>query len=105
MINSGKATLYARKVSISSGGPSYGAGINGGFTYWNYTYSNFNEFYVLREGEKIATPLITARISRSFKKRAKEYFFDCPELVQGLENRIYVKSDVKEVVKFYSDCK
>jgi len=104
IITSGNATLYARNVSVSSGSPSYGGGINGGFTYWSYSYSNFNEFYVSRKDEKIASPLITARISRSFKKRAMEYFSDCLELVRGLENRVYVKTDIREVVKFYNSC-
>jgi len=105
VISSGKATLYARSVSITNSTPMYMGGPNGGtWNHWNYSFSDFNEFYVLKEDEKIASPLITARISRSFKKRAMEYFFDCPNLVSKLDKRIYVKDDIKDVVDEYNAC-
>tara|TARA_R110001583_G_scaffold35215_4_gene117423 strand:+ start:124 stop:759 length:636 start_codon:yes stop_codon:yes gene_type:complete len=105
VISSGKATLYARSVSITSSTPMYMAGPNGGtWNQWNYSFSDFNEFYVSREKEKIASPLITARISSSFKKRAMEYFSDCPKLISKLEKKIYVKDDIKDVVDKYNEC-
>ena len=105
VISSGKATLYARSVSITNSAPMYMGGPNGGtWNHWNYSFSDFNEFYVLKEDEKIASPLITARISRSFKKRAMEYFSDCPNLVSKLDEKIYVKDDIKEVVDEYNEC-
>jgi hypothetical protein len=80
-------------------------GPNGGtWNHWHYSFNDFNEFYVLKEEEKIASPLITARISRSFKKRAMEYFSDCPNLVSKLDEGIYVKDDVKDVVDEYNQC-
>lgn len=108
VITKGKATLYARSVSVSSGnfmqGPS-GPGFNSpNAGMWVYSFNDFNEFYVLRENESIANPLITARISRSFKKRAIEYFADCPALVTKLEEDIYIKDNVREVVQFYNQC-
>jgi hypothetical protein len=105
IISSGKATLYARSVSITNSTPMYMGGPNGGtWNHWNYSFSDFNEFYVLKEDEKLASPLITARISRSFKKRAIEYFSDCPNLVSKLEKKIYVKDDIKDVVDEYNEC-
>ena len=105
VISSGKATLYARSVSVTSSTPMYMGGPNGGtWNHWNYSYSDFNEFYVLREKEKIASPLITARISSSFKKRAMEYFSDCSKLISKLEEKIYVKDDIKDVVDEYNQC-
>ena len=105
VISSGKATLYARSVSITNSTPMYMGAPNGGtWNHWNYSFSDFNEFYVLKENEKIANPLITARISRSFKKRAMEYFSDCPNLVSKLDERIFVKDDIKDVVDEYNEC-
>lgn len=105
VISSGKTTLYARSVSITSSTPIYMGGSNGGtWNHWNYSFSDFNEFYILKEKAKIARPLITARISRSFKKRAMEYFSDCPNLVSKLDERIYVKDDIKDIVDEYNEC-
>lgn len=106
IISSGKASLYARSVSITNSTPMYMAGPNGGtWNQWNYSFNDFNEFYVLKENEKIASPLITARISRSFKKRAMEYFSDCSSVVSKLDEKIYIKDDIKEVVDEYNACK
>ncbi len=97
VITSGKATLYARSVSVTSA-----SGPAGGFQI--YSFNNFNEFYVIREGEELASPMITARLSRSFKKRAMEFFSDCPKVVLKLENRIYKKEDIKSVVDEFNQC-
>lgn len=105
VISSGKATLYAKSVSITSSTPMYMAGPNGGtWNHWNYSFNDFNEFYVLKENKKIALPLVTARVSRSFKKRAMEYFSDCSSVVKKLDKRIYIKNDIKEVVDEYNNC-
>ncbi|WP_406684023.1 hypothetical protein N1F78_15215 [Seonamhaeicola sp. MEBiC1930] len=106
IICSGNATLYARSVSLTTSTPMYMHGPNGGtWNHWHYSYFDFNEFYVLRESEEVASPLITARISSSFKKRAMEYFSDCNQLVSKLKERIYIKDDIKDVVDEYNDCK
>lgn len=100
-IVNGKADLYARVVSFTANDCFPGT--------INRTWAMFNgddseEFYVWREGEKIASPLITLRISRSFRKRAMEYFADCPELVEKLEDRSYRDENIKDVVKTYNNC-
>jgi len=102
IIIKGKVTLYARSVSMSSANYMNTGGI--GFSMWSYSYYDFNEFYVLKENETIALPLITARISRSFKKRAIEYFYDCPVLISKLEDSTFKKEDVREIVSFYNKC-
>ncbi|SFU54050.1 hypothetical protein SAMN05216480_106145 [Pustulibacterium marinum] len=61
IMTSGKVTLYGRDVQTSRPNES-----NVGP---NYLSASEHEFYVLREGEPIASPLVTARISRSFKVR------------------------------------
>ena len=100
IITKGKANLYARNVSISSGGYMTSGGVSGGM--WNYSTTDFNEFYILRENESAVSPLVTAGISRSFNKRAIEYFSDCPSLVSKLEAGIYGKNDILKVVEEYN---
>lgn len=63
------------------------------------------EYYVLREGEKIASPLITVRFfSKSFTKRAVAYFSDCPALVEKLESKSIRGKQIEEVVTIYNNC-
>ncbi|MEM6718330.1 MAG: hypothetical protein AAF611_03345 [Bacteroidota bacterium] len=96
----GKANLYARSVSYTES--FAGDCPNGGMAFLNS--GDYEEFYVWREGEKTASPLITLRISRSFRKRAMEYFADCPALVEKLENRSYRNENIEDVVKSYNNC-
>ncbi|MEM6718329.1 MAG: hypothetical protein AAF611_03340 [Bacteroidota bacterium] len=99
----GKATLYSRIVAYTEG--------SSGEQELSFTddfvmtdLNDYGEFYVLREGEKIASPLITLRLSRSFKKRAMEYFSDCPEIVAKLKDKTFRQEDIKEVVTMYNQC-
>jgi hypothetical protein len=100
IITKGKANLYARNVSMTSGSYMNYGGFSGGMSI--YSSSALNEFYILRENESAASPLVTARISRSFNKRAVEYFSDCPSLVSKLEADIYGKNDILKVVEEYN---
>ncbi|WP_146104884.1 hypothetical protein [Polaribacter gangjinensis] len=104
VISAGKATLYARSVSLTTTTPTYMGGAYGGTWNYNYSFKDFSEFYVKRENEEIASPMITARISSSFKKRAMEYFADCPYLVAKLDEKRYTKEDIKDVVDKYNEC-
>ncbi|MEM6684904.1 MAG: hypothetical protein AAF617_03825 [Bacteroidota bacterium] len=99
-IVNGKADLYARIVSFTS--RCYPAPVNRAWAPFNG--SDSEEFYVWREGEKTASPLITLRVSRSFKKRAMEYFADCPAIVEKLEDKSYQEENIEDVVKAYNNC-
>ena len=107
IVTKGKATLYGKIVSFTNAsGPAHVGSTSGGAPmYYMYSFNDFNEFYVIRENEPIASPLITIRISRSFRHRAKEYFADCPKVVSKLENKEYRKEDVKDMVEAYNTCK
>lgn len=109
VIISGKVNLYARSISVANAAPMNILDSNiGAYNYsnpWSYCFNNFNEFYVLRENEQIAAPLITVGISRSFKKRAMSYFEDCSAVVSKLYEEIYIKDDVRDVVQEYNQCK
>jgi hypothetical protein len=100
IITKGKANLYARNVSMTSSSYMNYGSVSGGML--NYSSSAYNEFYILRENESAGSPLVTAGISRSFNKRAIEYFSDCPSLVSKLEANIYGKNDVLKVVQEYN---
>jgi len=97
----GKATLYARSVSYTR---TVGHDFMTNQPVF-YDFNDYDEFYVKKESENIASPLITLRISRSFKKRAMEYFANCPGLVAKLKDKTYRKEDIKEVVTIYNNCK
>jgi hypothetical protein len=100
IITKGKANLYARNVSMTSSSYMNYGSVSGGML--NYSSSAYNEFYILRENESAGSPLVTAGISRSFNKRAIEYFSDCPSLVSKLEANIYGKNDILKVVQEYN---
>jgi len=93
----GKAILYQRNVNMTSSS----GGANGMMMTSSYEVS---EYYVLREGETLAMPLITARISKSFKHRASNFFSDCPVLVSKIQDRTYRKKDIEKVVQDYNNC-
>jgi len=109
VISAGKATLYARSVRMSSSTSTYMGSPSGGF--WHNQsnslngFKDFNEFYVIREEEKIASPLITAGALRSFRKRAMEYFYDCPILADKIDRGIYFRHNIKAAVDEYNKCR
>jgi hypothetical protein len=67
-------------------------------------FHNLNEFYAQRANEEIATPLQTARPSKSFKNRAIDYFSNCPTVVSKLKNKTLNKDDTMRVVEAYNNC-
>jgi hypothetical protein len=108
-ISPGKATLYARNVRILNSAPRYTGNPNGG-AWVNSSFSSngikaFNEFYVRKKGEKIASPLINAGTFQSFRQRAMEYFYDCPILADKIDRKIYGIHNVKAVVDEYNQCR
>jgi hypothetical protein len=109
VVSTGKATLYARSVRIHNSAPMYtgnpngGAWVNSGFS--SNGIKDFNEFYVIKDEEKIASPLITAGAFESFRQRAMEYFYDCPILADKIDRKIYGIHNVKAVVDEYNQCR
>lgn len=65
--------------------------------------SGGNSYYVLREGEKIAT-LLGANTTFSlggYKKEALAYFNDCPKAIEKI-NKKFKRKETKELVEFYN---
>ncbi|WP_299799379.1 hypothetical protein [uncultured Maribacter sp.] len=92
IITTGPVTLYGRAVGMTSSYPGM------------ITFHNLNEFYAQRANEEIATPLQTARPSKSFKNRAIDYFSNCPTVVSKLKNKTLNKDDIMRVVEAYNNC-
>lgn len=107
VVSSGRVTLYARKIATSAPvSTAPGTGMAGGAhsaPVYLYSFTNFNEFYVLRKNEEAATPLITPGWS-SFRKKAMKYFSDCPAVVAKLDDKVYKREDIKDVVEEYNNC-
>jgi len=103
----GKVSLYRvhNFGSYDGGGVPYN---NQGFSYGgsgNYggRYS-INNYYVSKNGgitEKLATT--GTLFTKSFKKSASEYFSDCPELVQKIQDYTFTKKDIEQMVLFYNE--
>lgn len=75
------------------------------YNYWT------NDAYVYRSGINIYVKkdnkieyLFMPNAFSSFKKKAKRYFKDCPELVAKLEDDTYNRKDFREIVAFYNGC-
>ena len=93
IISTGSVTLYGREVAITSSGHA------------SMSVHGMDEFYVQRSGEHIAKPLKTARPSRSFRKRAIEYFNDCPTVVNTLKSKkIKTADEIIAIVETYNEC-
>ncbi len=92
IVSTGPVTLYGRSVAMTSTHPGV------------ISFHNLNEFYAQRANETIATPLLTARPSKSFKNRAIEYFSNCPTLVSKLKNKSLGKDNIIAVVEEYNSC-
>ena len=104
IIQKGKTTLYARNVRITQSSPHY-MGNGPDSPAWNHSFlTTFDEYFVLREGEAKASPLITVHRQNAFKQRAMAYFSDCPKLIAKLKSNTYRKREIIEVVKMYNEC-
>jgi hypothetical protein len=56
------------------------------------------------KGDDMAIPFNYVEL-KSFKKRAKAYFEDCPELVYKIENETFKRKDLVKIAAFYnSNC-
>ena len=67
----------------------------------NGTGSHYTGSFLIRRDEQAI--LLNSTELKSFKKRASEYFKDCPSLVSKIESKIYTRKDSKAIIKFYND--
>ncbi|MEP5340489.1 MAG: hypothetical protein ABJL44_02760 [Algibacter sp.] len=67
----------------------------------NGTGSHYAGAFLIRRNEQAV--LLNSTELKSFKKRASEYFKDCPNLILKIESKIYTRKDSKAIIKFYND--
>lgn len=67
--------------------------------YWgSMTYS-----YLRKTKEKEATYLASsAWVALNFRKKASEFFTDCPALVSKIQNRELKRADLEEIIDYYN---
>lgn len=89
----GDLTIYARSMEVG-----HSASFGGWFT------TSYNEFYVMREGEKKATEILSAtRGIGFFQKNVKKYFSNCQQIINASET-VKEKDQVLEVLQLYKEC-
>jgi hypothetical protein len=97
----GGVSLYGRTVTQNNGGWVAGSAGNLAVPIYIGNWSQHNQLWVCREGKE-AELINHVSLFKGFKKRASEYFKDCPSLITKLEGRDLKKSDLKEIVEFYN---
>ncbi|MFT7386058.1 MAG: hypothetical protein ACI82E_000817, partial [Nonlabens sp.] len=97
----GGVSLYGRTVTQNNGSFMVGTGGSIAAPIYIGNWSEHNQLWVCREGEE-AELINHVSLFKGFKKRAAEYFEDCPSLTAKLEGRGLKKSDLKEIVEFYN---
>lgn len=99
LIVKGKVNLF-RDLKIVGGGINT-MGPQGPMMMRSYTISSY---YASREDSRTVIHLGDKGdlFGKNFKKAASEYFKDCPELVKKIQNNVFKKNDIVDVVKFYN---
>lgn len=91
-----KMNVYYISETIHSGGTVGIHSVSGSF-----------ETYVKKLDDKVAYNMgyIYGAGARGIKKRVKDYFTDCPKLIENVENEVIKKEETIEMAKFYeSNC-
>ncbi|MEN1784862.1 MAG: hypothetical protein AAGF77_06935 [Bacteroidota bacterium] len=94
----GYLSLYVKTTHGIGGGTMDGSGA---FVMGN-GYS-ITDGYVQKKGDSTLTHLSsTGLFGRRLKKSSVAYFRDCPTLVQKIENKVFTKTKLKEIVTYYN---
>lgn len=101
----GKLRLVGRTVMVQNAGSWQHTGAPGSAPTFVPGYmGSHNQVMLFREGRK-AEVFNQVSLSKSFRKRAMEYFSDCPSLRAKLDNKEFKKEDLQAIVKYYnSNC-
>lgn len=101
----GELRLVGRTIMVQSGGTWQNTGAPGSApTYLPGYMGSHNQVMLFREGRK-AQVFNQVSLSKSFRKRAINYFSDCPSLQVKLDKKEYKKEDLQAIVRYYnSNC-
>lgn len=106
LISSGKNKLYSREIQMQT--TSMGAPVMGGaptMVMNSGIYTNI-EYYILKESKQIVEPILTySTFGATFRESAKKAFYDCPGIVNKIQNKTYRKNDIFEMFDEYNNCK
>lgn len=111
LIVNGKIKLVGRTVSYSSSQMVHGPqsiGTNGDMIYLPPVYQQYsglhNTLLLVRDGYN-AIKINQVSLFKAFRKRASEFFGDCPTLVSKIESKEFKKEDLIAIVEYYnSNC-
>ena len=83
-----KGSIYPNKRGI------------GGLLYSDY---EMTLFYISKKGEDFVTNMRFGNIySKRFKKIAKNYFGNCPDLMDKIKSKYFKRSDIEAVVAYFN---
>ena len=107
----GKIKLVGRTVLYSNTTMTHGpvsTNVNGDMIYFPPIYHHHsglhNSLLLVREGHN-AIKINQVSLFKAFKKRATQFFEDCPSLVSKIENKELKKEDLILIVEYYnSNC-
>jgi hypothetical protein len=99
----GKLKLAARTVIINSGGNSSNItiNVNGNNKLQDDYMGNHNQIMILKDGERPEV-FYKDTSEKFFRKRIMKYFKNCTSLVAKIENKLFKKEDVQDVVAHYN---
>jgi len=108
LIVDGEIRLVGRTVMYSSSTMVHGPtsiNANGDMIYFPPVYQHHsgthNNLLLVREGHK-AIKINQVSLFKAFKKRASDFFKDCPSLVAKIENKEFKKEDLIPIVEYYN---
>jgi hypothetical protein len=102
----GELRLVAKTILVNYGGNSSNItiGLNGNDTYEEDYMGGHNQVILLKDDKK---PEMFYRdtASKLFRKLAMKYFEDCISLKTKIDDKLFKKEDIQEIVRFYnSNC-
>lgn len=96
IIKTGKVTLYQDYAS----GVTYGSNMSGSYGFTSYSKTTY---YISKNGSDVVTNLrIGNTYSKRFKKIAKRYFSDCPDLLEKINSKFFKRYGIHAVVEYYN---
>jgi len=95
LVVDGEVTLYKLQRDIIV----YNRGITGDrTTSGSYADKTTPQYFVKHRKDKTATDILFG-----FKKRIARFFLDCPDIIEMVNDKTFIKDDIELIVKYYND--
>lgn len=103
LVCAGKNAVYYRNILPGKTLPVAIPSNDGGSIMIGGGISRGTHSYVRKTNEEEAIHLASSNwISKNFKNTASNFFSDCTELVEKIQNREFKKRDLNEIIEFYN---